>query len=342
MDLAFVARYSTRRSLYVYRRVVDLGPKTVRSTNTQRQAAVRRTFIKRLYADFGGTCGFGDCPYPARLPDGTPTMQIAHIRPAMPGGPRYDPAMASSVAVTYENLMLLCPYHHELIDRMPEEYTVERLELMRRQHVERVTNIIASLTGESPQPSRANRFREALAVWEKERLNTSEDFWQNLFGNRPELLMPTLSGRPYVLNEQCYVGGRAVTNRGGRVPDFLVQCHGNAVLIELKTPSTKLVGSQYRRNVYPPSVELIGACVQALEYRMTLMNYLHSLRHESPELAAHSPTAVVIAGDTHQTPLTETQRRSFEIFRTSLKDLSVITYDELFLGIENLAAMLDP
>ncbi|MER5335967.1 Shedu immune nuclease family protein [Micromonospora sp. NPDC002717] len=307
-----------------------------------RQAAVRGAFIKRLYSDFGGTCAAGDCPYPSRLPDGTPILQIVYIRSARPGGPRWDPTMTLSEEGAYENLLLLCPSHHELIDRLPDQYNSEWLTSMRQRHIERVTSILASLAGQTAQPSRANRFREALAVWERERLNASEGFWQNLFASRPELLMPTLSGRPYVLNEQCYVGGKSISNRGGRVPDFLAQCHGNAVLIELKTPATKLVGARYRNNVYPPSTELIGACVQALEYRVTLMNYLHSLRHETPELAAHSPTAVVIAGDAHQTRLTEPQRRSFEIFRTSLKDLNIITYDELFLGIENLAAMLDP
>ncbi|WP_435589055.1 Shedu immune nuclease family protein [Micromonospora chalcea] len=322
---------------------MDFEPRLQRITTLRiRRSAVRRAFIKRLYADFGGTCGAGDCPYPSRLPDGTPILQVVYIKSAMPGAPRYDPDTAASGEASYENLLLLCPSHHELIDRLPDEYTAERLALMRQRHIDRVATIISSLNSEAAPLSRANRFREALDIWESERLNTSEGFWQRLFRGRPELLMPTLSGRPYVLNEQCYVGGKSVANHGGRVADFLVQCYGNAVLVELKTPSTKLVGVQYRNNAYPPSAELMGACVQALEYRMTLMNYLHSLRHESPELTAHSPTAVVIAGDAHQTPLTEPQRRSFEIFRTSLKDLSIITYDELFLGIENLAEMLDP
>ena len=154
--------------------------------------------------------------------------------------------------------------------------------------------------------------------------------------------MPTLSGRPYVLNEKCYVGGKAIDNRNGKVPDFLVQCQGNAMLIELKTPTASLVGPEYRSGVYPPSPELIGACVQALEYRMSLMNHLHSLRFHTPELAAHSPSAIVIIGDTQMSPLLELQRRSFEIFRNAMKDLSIITFDELFLGIENLAAILEP
>jgi hypothetical protein len=212
--------------------------------------------------------------------------------------------------------------------------------LMREHHLERVSTILSSSDGIS-QPARAGRLRRALETWEAHRLNGSENFWQKLFEERPELLIPISSGRPYVLNKQCYVGGKSVGNQGGLVPDFLVQCSGNAVLVELKNPTADLVGVEYRQGIYAPSSELVGACVQALEYRMSLMNHLHSLRFQTPDLSAHSPTAVVIIGDSQARPLSEHQRRSFEIFRNSLKDVTVTTFDELFLGIENLAAMLD-
>jgi hypothetical protein len=315
-------------------------------TGSLRAIRLRRSVpsavIKMLYAQHGGTCVIGDCPYPSRLPDGTPILEVVHINTVTPGSTRFDKSKTMRQLSSPENLILICPNHHRILDRLPEEYPAEKLLLLRKWHVDRVANILASGQGMPEHPAQANRFREALTIWEKERQNKVEDFWQKLLADRPELLMPTLSGRPYVLSEKCYVGGKAANNRNGKVPDFLAQCQGNAVLIELKTPTADLVGKEYRTGVYPPSAELTGACMQALEYRMSLMNYLHSLRFETPELSAHSPSAIVIIGDTQSRPLSEKQRRSFEIFRNSLKDVSIVTYDELFLGIENLAAMLEP
>ena len=41
--------------------------------------------------------------------------QIAHIRDAMPGN-RYDPAMTNDERRAFQNLILLCKPHHELVD----------------------------------------------------------------------------------------------------------------------------------------------------------------------------------------------------------------------------------
>lgn len=166
-------------------------------------------------------------------------------------------------------------------------------------------------------------------------------FWQAFFKRTPELLLPASNGRPFVLNSQAYVGGISVAAKGANLPDFLAQCDGNAVLLEIKTSLTPLVGPKYRSSAYPPSRELAGACVQALEYRASLMNNAHALFHHSRTLLAPSPAVVVLAGDTQLSPLDDQQRRSFELFRSSLKDLTVLTYDELFRTIADLATMME-
>jgi hypothetical protein len=298
--------------------------------------------VRRLFADFAGMCAIADCPYPIRLPDGTPTVEVAHIASPRPGGVRHDQAVPIEAANDYPNLLLLCPTHHQIIDDLPHEYPADKLRLIRQWHLDRVAAILNNAATTTPKTPVTNRLQKALELWRTERRNPSEKFWHTTFENRPELLAPTVNGRAFTLNSKCYVGGKSVDNTGGNVVDFLAQHSCDLALIEIKPPTMPLVGSEYRTNVFLPSRELTGAIVQALTYRASLLANLPSLRHQSPHLQVHSPTAYVIIGDAEHESLNGQQRHSFELFRRSLKDLIVITYDELFGGIEYQAIWTEP
>jgi hypothetical protein len=59
----------------------------------------------------------------------------AHIRSSKPGGPRHDPSYPEDKLDSHENLILLCPTHHKMIDdENGAGYTVGDLEKMRRDH----------------------------------------------------------------------------------------------------------------------------------------------------------------------------------------------------------------
>jgi hypothetical protein len=45
-------------------------------------------------------------------------VQIAHISGANPGSPRFDPAMNDEERASFDNLVLLCKPHHDLVDRI--------------------------------------------------------------------------------------------------------------------------------------------------------------------------------------------------------------------------------
>jgi len=303
---------------------------------------ISRTVLKSLYASHGGLCAFADCPYPARLPDGTPLLEIAHIVAATPAGPREDPAYSRADVDDESNLILLCTAHHAMIDRMPSEYPVERVRAIREKHIVRVAAILSSANGTlSVRTPAVNRIEQALNEWKRERNNSSEEFWQRMFSSRPELLSAAAHGRAFTLGSKCYVGGKAITNRGGNVLDLLAQHGGDVVLIEIKTPIAKLLSTEYR-TVYPPSHELAGAVTQALNYRLSLLNDLYGLQANSPKLRVHFPSIFVLIGDSDREGMSEAQRRSFELFRSSLKDVVIQTYDELFDGIANLAVWMQP
>jgi hypothetical protein len=230
-----------------------------------------------------------------------------------------------------------------MIDTLPSQYTAEELRLMRDRHVERVARILAAAERPAVAPAgTASRLRQALQIWAQERLNSREEYWHCLFDAQPELLAPTVHARAFVLRSKCYVGGKTIDNSNGNIVDFLAQHDGNVALIEIKVPTTSLLGTQYRANVYAPSQELVGAVVQALHYRLSLLNDLHALRSHSPGLEVHDPKVFVVIGDAERQGLTGMKRRSFELFRQALDGVVILTYDELFNGLEHLVAWMEP
>lgn len=313
------------------------------TSDSSPRRSISSAILKRLYAEFAGMCVMPDCAYPSKLEDGTPIVEIAHISSPSQPGPRHDPDLPIGESNNLPNLILVCPTHHRMIDASPSEYSAERLGLLRKRHLDRIARILASAGRPSADhASVASKIQQALQLWEQERLNSREEYWQQLFATRPELLAPTVHSRAFALKSKCYVGGKGIDNSEGNVLDFLAQHDGDVALIEIKTPTTPLLGARYRKNVYAPSQQLVGAISQVLHYRMSLLNDLHALRSESPSLQVHDPTVFVVIGDTERENLTGMKRRSFQLFRHTLKGVEILTYDELFNGLANLAALMEP
>ena len=113
----------------------------------------------------------------------------------------------------------------------------------------------------------------------------------------------------------------------------------DAILIEIKTPMTRLLGARYRRNVYTPSPDLSGAVVQVNDYCHSLRENIVQARKGGVELNAFNPRRIIIIGN-HERELTdERKKRSFELFRGALAGVEVITFDEFFRKLEHLAQL---
>jgi hypothetical protein len=90
--------------------------------------------IKRLFVLSGNRCAFPKCRTPLVDLGGKVTGQICHIKAASPRGPRHDAEQSDGERHGFDNLLLLCPVHHAVVDADEVSYTVARLETMKATH----------------------------------------------------------------------------------------------------------------------------------------------------------------------------------------------------------------
>lgn len=95
----------------------------------------RNKTLKRLFAVSGNRCAFPNCENTIVDPtSGTVVGVICHIKAQSPDGPRYDPSQTDEERHGFDNLLLMCPIHHRIIDSDPESYTVPRLKEIKAKH----------------------------------------------------------------------------------------------------------------------------------------------------------------------------------------------------------------
>lgn len=92
--------------------------------------SVSKEDIKKLWGKAGGQCSMPHCTKSLAEKD-IMLGEMAHIIARSPGGPR---GANRSGEDSYENLILLCPTHHTMIDSNPEQYPAERLLRIKAQH----------------------------------------------------------------------------------------------------------------------------------------------------------------------------------------------------------------
>lgn len=190
--------------------------------------------------------------------------------------------------------------------------------------------------------------KKILNIWEENKDNSSEKFWQDLLKENTWVLSQIFSNPTLLIDNEAYVGGKTTNNDKGKVVDFLYAnpFSKDAVLIEIKTPTTSLLNTtEYRAGVHSVHKDLAGAVSQVLtykgslqsEYTQILVNNIRSGKNIDFDVI--SPTCVVIAGkfDTLHSPALI---HSFELYRKELKNVIVITFDELFMKVKNLIQLL--
>ena len=103
--------------------------------------AITQKSMKILWAEAAGRCSFGDCRERLCFSEAEGFApytlgEMAHIRGDRPGSNRHDVNQTPEQRDSYENLILLCPTHHTLIDRPENEahFSVDMLLCMKGEH----------------------------------------------------------------------------------------------------------------------------------------------------------------------------------------------------------------
>jgi hypothetical protein len=164
-----------------------------------------------------------------------------------------------------------------------------------------------------------------------------ETFWQNLLKFNP-FILSMLFGYPIVLvRDQAHVGGQRLDGTGETIIDFLLRnaSTDNLAIVEIKTPGTVLMGNEFRAGRYRPSAALNGAVIQVIDQRYELLVNYNSRAREAGK--AHAVDCVVVAG---RRPADADRLASFEMYRNSLKDVRIYTFDEVLLKLQALREYL--
>lgn len=103
--------------------------------------------VLRLVGAAGGWCEKPDCSTGSlwhELPGGDAVRlaEVAHIVAASDEGPRGDAEVESENLVGFENLILLCPNCHTVVDRALEEFPVERMRQWKSEHEARLRSLL--------------------------------------------------------------------------------------------------------------------------------------------------------------------------------------------------------
>lgn len=99
--------------------------------------------VKILWAKSGSRCAMCDNPVVERQTDTLiPVGEMAHIKGHRPDSARYDDGQSDIERHSYNNLILLCPACHTIIDKSVEKYSVDYLHEVKSLHEERIERAI--------------------------------------------------------------------------------------------------------------------------------------------------------------------------------------------------------
>ena len=170
-----------------------------------------------------------------------------------------------------------------------------------------------------------------------------EDYWQTLFTDNSWVLSQLFNAPFVILKDKCYVGGKNITNSGGKITDFVYKnkTTKNISLIEIKTPCKELfLDSEYRDDVPKLGSDLSGGVNQILIQKQKLNNeYLIIKDSTQEDFTAINIDCILIIGNSKQ--LNKTKLNCFENYRNELRSINIITFDEVLTKIELMLALLE-
>jgi hypothetical protein len=109
-------------------------------------------------------------------------------------------------------------------------------------------------------------------------------------------------------------------------------------LIEIKKHTTKILSKKPYRgtDVFNMDKELSGAISQVLDQKDTYCKEFNSLRSKE-DITSFNPNCIIIIGTLKD--LDKKQYKAFELIRSGLRDVEIITFDELYERIKSILSI---
>lgn len=164
-----------------------------------------------------------------------------------------------------------------------------------------------------------------------------EEKWHQFFKKHSWIFNQIFAFPAIYFDDKVNVGGATLDGASDKVADFLYKnkLTNNLAFLEIKTHLTDLMNKTvYRKpNVYSVSTKLTGAIIQVMDQRTKLLNNFGS-KKGSTSLNSLNSSCVVVCGSVKS--LSKHQKESFELFRSSNKEVIIIPFDELLEKIKLL------
>lgn len=185
-----------------------------------------------------------------------------------------------------------------------------------------------------------SKLKLCVEFFDENKINDNEEDWQIFLQENQWLISQLFSYPTTIYDKKAYVGGKKINNDGGKVVDYLYRNNltGNIALIEIKTPLSPLLGREYRTDIYAPSNELSGGINQLLRYKDSLTKEWNHIVTKGT--INFNPECLLIIGKTDELD-DDDKLASFELFRSNLTHIKVITFDEIKAKVENLINCLN-
>jgi len=131
-----------------------------------------------------------------------------------------------------------------------------------------------------------------------------------------------------------------------KFPDFSLITHDNYLdILEIKKPSTEILKLDSSRGNYFADSEIAKAIAQVENYISNVTNHADAVRsyildEYKINLKVVRPRGIILAGNTSQFS-DQKQKDDFRLLSQGLKNLTIVTYDELLTRLRNYIGVLE-
>jgi hypothetical protein len=131
-----------------------------------------------------------------------------------------------------------------------------------------------------------------------------------------------------------------------KFPDFSLISHDSYLdILEIKTPQTPVLREDSSRGNYYFDTEISKAVVQTENYIENVARHADAIRsflldEHGLAIKAVRPRGIILAGDARHFTA-QKQRDDFRLLSQGIKNVSLITYDELLTRLQNYIKVLE-